>query len=842
MKPDDVAVARRGNLVVINHNKFEVKFNLSKGTWDYIDESGSTIIRNGCAQITLDDGGTIRTEDAGNCEFTTAFPLTDAFGTYHQVCFSHEAIERGVRINTYLNCYAAQPAILLKVGIENLKPERPLQLNSLTVLGVSADRGAVLVDSSPSDCHLFINMPPLSASVSRRLYDGFLLSETDTRHPCHDGMLYDTRNAKTLVFGFLTTEKWWPRIQIGYQSNSESNSQSHKKTSTSGVNLWTLYHLCKQQCNFGEEITSETVYLNFAGDAAACYEHYTQMLALKSGCGETHPRYPSRPPITAWNFPAEQLPLDTDAVLTQTGKLLEDPFFQPGFPGGVNYIQLNLGAGSRLGHYTLDAEDSETQTDDMQAALNQIQAKGFKVGIRMSPFCAALDSKLVQEHPDYCIQQKVETRKGRKKTRRPPRRNEHKPATTHLPEGGTEVALLDVSHPEVQRHIREQIKHIVNTYGCSFINVDFTAYTTSLTNGAENLQWQDKSLTSVQLYRLAGELLRDSVMEARSGSTSTDREILIAGYNAVKGPSLGNISLNAPLLNPPLSSMGTSSRINDPWHHPRGTKHRLGRYSAHIREHNFLWEPVFGELAVGEPRPVNEAIVEITAAALSGGAIFCTDRLTGLTASRATYLARIFPVLGDVAIPIDLYDEPFPRIWSLPISTPTEAWHLAAIFNWNDYEDDVYFKLDPLGLAESKEYLVHDFWMRQYLGTVSHSVNLLNIPPRSVKLLCFREEQDIPQLLATDIHYTQGAVEILSAGWDNHSQSYLLVCKPLRQADATCFIHVPDEYLPIGVSTYGSDYHYNWSAPIYRLTFTKAQPDKLVHASIQFAKTSGSSW
>ncbi|MYG06561.1 hypothetical protein F4167_08075 [Candidatus Poribacteria bacterium] len=89
MKPDDVAVSRRGNLVVIEHSKFEIKFNLSKGTWDYIDESGDTIIRNGCAQITLDDGSVIKTEDAGNSEFITAFPQTDVFGTYYQICFSH---------------------------------------------------------------------------------------------------------------------------------------------------------------------------------------------------------------------------------------------------------------------------------------------------------------------------------------------------------------------------------------------------------------------------------------------------------------------------------------------------------------------------------------------------------------------------------------------------------------------------------------------------------------------------------------------------------------------------------------------------------------------------------
>ena len=673
------------------------------------------------------------------------------------------------------------------------------------------------------------------------------MSEADAKHPCPDGMLHDTGNGKTLVFGFLTTEKWWPRIQVGCQGDSGSNSQSNtkntKKASTSGANPWALYHLCDQRCDFGEEITSEMVYLNFAGDAAACYEHYTQMLALKNGYVEADASPSCDTPITAWNLSPTQLPLDANALLTQTDELTGNPFFQPDFPGGMGYIQLDAGLESHLEHDTPVGENSEAQTSDgMQVALNQIRAKGFKTAIRINPFCTTLDSELVRKHPDYCIQEAVSTRRGRERTRRHSGRNGYKPATTHLPEGSTEVVLLDVSHPKVQQHIRKQIKQIVNGYGCSLVNVDFTAYTTGLTNGTHNLRWHDKALTSVQLYRLAGELLRDAISEARSENTSTDEEVLLAGYNVVTGPCLGNISLNAPLLNPPFSSIGAiSNRVSDPWHHPRGTKHRLSRYAAHIREHNVLWRHVFGQLAVDEPRPINEAIVEMTAAALSGGTVFCTDQLTTLASSRAAHLARIFPLLGDAATPIGLYDEPFPRIWSLPVSTPSETWHLAAIFNWNDHEDDAYFELSILGLGESKEYLVHDFWMRQYLGKVSYGLTLLNIPPRSVKLLCFREEQSVPQLLATDMHYTQGAVEVLSAGWDDHSQSYLLVCKPLRQADSTCFIHVPEGYLPVGVAAYGSGYKYNWDAPVCQLTFTRTQPDKLVQASIQFATISGGS-
>ena len=822
MRSDDVGVSRQGNLAVINHNKFEIKFNLSKGTWDYIDENGDTIIRNGCTQVTLDDGTVIKTEDTGTREFMTELPQTDVFGEYHQLRFSHEARDKSIRINTYLNCYNAHPGIHLKVGIENLKSE-PLQLDSVTVLGVSANRGAVLLGATPSECHLFINMPPVSPGVSKRLYDGFLLSETDAMHPSHDGVLHDTQSGKALVFGFLTTEKWWPRIQVGCQGNGGQRSQSKtKKASGSGVNPWALYHECGQRCDAGEEIFSETVYINFTGGAKAAYDHYTALRGEKSGHTDAQSTTAGDNSFAAWSFSDTSKPLDPDAILTQADALAEHRLFQPNSPGGIRCIQLDTA--------------SESQNPEI---VNQIQAKGFKTGVRVNPFCLALDSELVKNHPDYCIQEQTGTRGGKGHPRRRTARNRSKPATTHLPDTGKEVALLDVSHPKVQARIREQIKHIVSGCGYSLINVDFTAYTTGLTKASHNLHWHDESLTAVQLYRLAAELLRDAINEVRLEDVPTTEDVVLAGYNAISDVCIGSIAVNAPLLNAPFSADGPSNRASDQWHHQRGTKHRLSRYAAYLREHKVLWNHLFGELAVDEPRPINEAIAEMTAAALSGGAVLCADPIATLTPSRGAYLAKIFPLLNEAATPVDIYDEPFPKIWSLPVSTPRETWYLAAVFNWNDHEDDVYFQLDALGVPESNGFLVHDFWMRQYLGKISQRVNLLNIPPRSAKLLCFREEQDVPQLLATDIHYTQGSAEILSAGWDTHSQSYLLVCKPLRQAEGTCFIHVPEDYLPISVATYGSDYEYTWDKPIYQLTFTETQPDQLVHASIHFAKTSG---
>lgn len=847
MRSDEITVSRQSNLVVINHTQFEIKFNLARGTWDYIDENGDTIIREGCTQVTLDDGKVVKTEDAGTREFITELPKTDAFGSYHQIRFSYEATGKWIRINTDLNCYTEHSAIHVKVSIENLKP-KPIRLNSVTVLGVSANRsGGVFLGGLPSDCHLFINTPPVSPSISRKLYEGFLLSETDAMHPSNDGVLCNTKGEKALVFGFLTAEKWWPRIQVGCQKNNGRGSRGQgKRSSASGVNPWALYHECRQACDPGEKITSETAYINFADTASAAYEHYISLVAAQNSAHErdriqNRTSRESGTPATVWTLSDTDGSIDANAILTQVDALAESPMFQPNFPGGIDSVQLNAVSESEVGIFSQGSNAAGSQNrEEIKAVVSQIRAKGFKARLRFNPFCAALDSRFVQNHPDYCIQEKTAARGGRKYSRHHSMRKGYKPASVHLPESGKEVALLDVSHPQVQARIRKQMKQVVGECGYSFIHADFTAYTLGLTNASHNLHWHDSSLTSVQLYRLAGELLREAIDEVQSESVRLTDDVLLAGYNTVPGPCVGSIDVNTPLLSPSLSAIGgASNRPNDSWHHQRGTKHRLSRYAAHLTEHNVLWGHIFGEIAVDEPRPINEAIVEMTAAALSGGTVLCADQSLTLRASRAGYLAKIFPLIGEAATPIDLYDEPFPKIWCLPVSTPRESWYLAAVFNWDDHEDDAYFEMEALGLPKSKDFLVHDFWMREYLGKVSHSVTLLNIPPRSAKLLCFREEQDVPQFLATDMHYTQGGVEILSAGWDRHSQTYMIVCKPLRQAEGTCFIHVPEGYLPVSVATYGSDYQYNWDKPIYKLTFTGTQPDQLVQASVHFSKTSG---
>ncbi len=850
MKLEDLAISRRGKLVVINHQEYQIEFNLSKGTWNYSNKNDKTIIKNAFTQIELIDDITLKTSDEGFLEFHTEPVKTDPFGTHQTLRFSYtttrlnkdsdssqQSSEKdgpsdgtGIRIHTYLTCYADQPYILLKVGVENLS-STPISLKNITLIDISAQHGAIQLGGHPSQYHLFLKMPPiaLKPGTHRKIYDGFNLNQDNTSQPCQDAILHDTDSKRSLVFGFITANKWWPRMQIGYQAS--------KRKSQQGLTTWSLYHDCEQKsCEAGEVITSEIGYLDFSDDASSSYIRYTERLAAENGA-QTYQTLPenssyneistshfNQKTFSGWSLTSENIQgeMGAGAIAEQVQSIAKSPLFKPSLIGGIDCIHLETGWQANPGDLLLD---SNLFPKGMPPVVEDIHAKGFKASICIDPFGIAQNSELVQKHPEACLRSK-NAEQTPSEDGKSSNSSVDEPVEVHLPGRGTPLAILDVSHPKAQTHVQQVIKQLVDEWGYDIIKVDLSSYTSGMMAVAPNVTWSDSSLTSTELYRLAVRLLAEAV-------EATQKDVILAGYNAIESVSIGNFLLNYPLFR--QKHVDSS----DTWHQQNGTKHRLTRYAGHLNAHKTLWHQVFGDLVVDEPRPVNEAIVEMTAAALSGATVSCANTPTSFSIPRAELIAKLFPLSGEAATPIDRYDEPLSRIWHLPIQTPHESWNLIGIFNWKDHQDDVHLNLDAVGLNPEKDYLVHDFWTRQYLGVVSKNVTLLNIAPRLAKLLCFREEQKVPQLLSTDMHYTQGGVEILSAGWDNRSESFLLICQPPRRAQGTFFIHVPENYIPIGVSAYGSDYQYSWDRPIYQLTF--GATESLIQASIQFTKTSGGS-
>ncbi|MCZ6681397.1 MAG: alpha-galactosidase [Candidatus Poribacteria bacterium] len=796
----ELAVIRQGSQVIAKNNLFQVNFNLSKGTWTYTDRAGYQIIQNAYTKVVLSDGTVLTTLDSGTSEFMTDPITEDEFGIHQPITFSHQAEGHGLRLHLYLNCYHKKPYVILTVGVENLSGA-PIGLEQVTLIDVSPHRGksqgVVDLGGVPSGYHVFLNMnTPVSHGV-REIYDGFRVNLESSTESCYDGVLYDTESKRSLVFGFLSFQKWWSAIQVGYDAQTQSG-----KAEQHGINHWALYHKCENhRCPPGEEVRSAPVYLNFANPVAESYQLYTELVAKRMKAK------PLDRVFSGWRaFANRQEPISAERVAQQIDQIAKNPSYYPLIPGGFEYIQIENDWEQSVGSYEVNRQHFP---DGMKSVVDGIHSKGLKAGIRFTPFCVDITSELLQTHPEYFLQEP----------------HEKKPAILVLPEdSGVEVALLDVSHPGAQAHLRERVQQLTDEWGYDLIKADLFAYAIGPMADVENFVWHDQSLTSVELYRLGVQLLNQMVQESKS-------EVILGAYNTCNGPSIGGFSLNEVLS-------GYGGYIGEGlWNERHGIKQIANACAAHLPMHGTAWTNELGTLVIDEPRPLNEALVAITIAALSGSIVTCGDDLTSIKPGRAALLSKILPLVGKAAMPADLYENTFPQIWNLRVSSPDESWNVVGVFNWSDQMEEVDFSLESLGLDRSKYYLVHDFWDRQFLGVVRDRLTLFDVPSRSVKLVCLRAEKDVPQLLATDIHFTQGSVEVQSAGWDRHSQSFLAVCKPPRHSKGTLFLHVPEGYVPATTACYGSNYHFHWKKPIYELEFSPTAD--LVHVSVQFARTSG---
>jgi len=107
-----------------------------------------------------------------------------------------------------------------------------------------------------------------------------------------------------------------------------------------------------------------------------------------------------------------------------------------------------------------------------------------------------------------------------------------------------------------------------------------------------------------------------------------------------------------------------------------------------------------------------------------------------------------------------------PTLWSLKAKNDSEEWMVLGVFNWDNEPVHRLLPLDQLGLERETSYLAFDFWRQTFLGEVRDSLSL-EVPAHGVRLLALRRRLGHPQVLGTDRHITQGAVELQKVQWDS---------------------------------------------------------------------------
>jgi hypothetical protein len=206
------------------------------------------------------------------------------------------------------------------------------------------------------------------------------------------------------------------------------------------------------------------------------------------------------------------------------------------------------------------------------------------------------------------------------------------------------------------------------------------------------------------------------------------------------------------------------------------------------------------------------------------------DRLYDLDAVRLDILTKVFPTYGEAARPLDLFTKDRPELFTLPVHTDFGSWWLVGYFNW-DEEAEVMrdFSVSRLGLESTTAYLIYDFWEQRLLPAPGGTVRL-HFAPASVCLLAVHAQQDIPQIVGTDRHYTQGAVELMHVQWDSAQRTLSGIGLGVPGRHWTLSIYVPEGF--------------TWQAP-QRATpgvSVVSWADHLLRARLHFTETDRLAW
>jgi len=127
---------------------------------------------------------------------------------------------------------------------------------------------------------------------------------------------------------------------------------------------------------------------------------------------------------------------------------------------------------------------------------------------------------------------------------------------------------------------------------------------------------------------------------------------------------------------------------------------------------------------------------------------------------------------------------------------------------------------------------VYDFWTQRLLADTGGALQL-HFAPASVRLLAIHARRGVPQVLGTDRHYTQGAVELAQVHWDAAQGVLSGIGLGAPGLSWTLTVYVPEgwQWHPTGDS-------WRQSAQVPVVSYG----EKLLQARLQFGDTDQIPW
>ncbi len=430
---------------------------------------------------------------------------------------------------------------------------------------------------------------------------------------------------------------------------------------------------------------------------------------------------------------------------------------------GWNHMAIDDGWQVALGDWE---PNPERFPNGMKAVADAIHAKNMTAGLWIAPFKVNVDSALAKAHPEWL---RMPNEMGKQVV-------------------GEKDRILDITAPGAYEWVRDLAKKITQDWGFDAImDADYVYYLPL----AES--YTDTALTRVEVHRKGMQALREGMGNDKFLMSFAPQPITALYAQGMRiGDDCAPIWKKAPDKWPwgAVESVTNAARkyYYAPWVWRADQDCVFFAHDETRTRWDMMEQPAL---------TYDESVAWITAAALTGGVVKIGDRFSALAPNEVTALQKVLPVLDRPARPIDLFRNEHPRIWVLPIKTAFEEWTVVGVFNWDDAEQVNTLDFRELGLASNAFYTVYGFWEDKYYGTAEKQVQVA-VPPRSVRLLSFREYKARPMLLSTSRHFSGGATDFTTLHWHDDNRHLDGVFNGVANTSYKLRVLVPE---PFGTAT-----------------------------------------
>jgi len=433
---------------------------------------------------------------------------------------------------------------------------------------------------------------------------------------------------------------------------------------------------------------------------------------------------------------------------------------------------------------------------DMSRFARIVRRHGFELGLWLAPYLANINTKVAKHHPDWMVLEKDSHKLL------------HKPRSNVGP-----CYMVDFTVPATLEWLRKIVRTMVRDWKVKYLKLDGPCLT-----HYQGGRFHDPAITAIEQVRHALRVIREEC-----GS-----DVIVEG-EGIYGPSIGYVDTQRttqdthpdwylpetgkPMMKENMKNDLMSSFLHNKFWHNHRENVILRDFPSPFHYRNDK-----NPTLVDSIMPHNELLFEISASALSGGAMLLTDPIAELqrNPSRIIMISQFLPHYAATCYPIDVFKNgKQPSLYYLPVHRDFEDWYIVGVFNWDDVYNDYSV---PLAFADSGVWHGFDFWNEQYLGIFRDRMPVNDVPPHGCKILALRRRTNHPQLIGTNLHIFQGAVDIESVAFDDRAMRIRV--RHFYQKERKLFFWHPPTYTLRQVQTNARDFLVDdRHAPFIVLTF-----------------------